>query len=133
MKEIFIIKEPVGIVKTGGDIFIKIKKLNIEYDQENGVVIYLNCKMRIIKSEVLFKGGANSAIIDPKTLFRRALQNNAYYLIVAHNHPSGDLTPSPEDIESYDNLESGGALLGLKVLDSVIFNKNDFYSLNKKR
>ena len=130
MKQIFILKEGKNITSPN-DLFNKIKKFKIDHSQENFILIYLNTKNKIIGSEVLFKGGVNSCIIDPKIIFRKALsKKNINSLIIAHNHPSKNLKPSDEDKHIYEILKKGGKILDLKVLDSIIFNKKEYYSLN---
>ena len=129
MKELITLKESLNNVNDSKELFNKIKKINIDYSQENVIVFYLNSNNGIISSEVLFKGGLNCCVLDPKILFRKALLNNANSLIIAHNHPSGSLAPSEEDILSFKNLIEGAKLLDLALLDSIIFNKEHFYSL----
>ena len=131
MKEIIELKEPLGKVLSASDLFGKIKQIAIDYCQENFIVFYLNTSHQIIDAEVVFKGGLGSCLIDPKTLFRKALLRNAHSLIVAHNHPSGNLNPSTEDEEVYATLCQAGDVLGLKLLNSIIFNKTSFYSIPK--
>ncbi len=128
MEQIFELKEKKGITKPY-ELFTSIKKINIDYAQENLIVFYFNTKNILIKSEILFKGGLNSCTIDPKTLFRHALKLNANSLIIAHNHPSDNLEPSNEDKEVFKELKKCGEILQLKVLDSIIFNKKTYYSL----
>ena len=128
MEQIYELKESKGITNAN-NLFDNIKKININYTQENFLVFYLDTKNKVIGSEVLFKGGLNSCLIDAKTLFRRALINNSNSIIIAHNHPSGDLTPSNEDITIHKNCKKAGNLIGIKVLDSIIFNKEEFYSM----
>lgn len=129
MKQLLIIQETKGSIKSPEDLFFKIKKININFSQENFLVICLNTKNQIISSEVLFKGGLDSCLIDPKIIFRYALLNNSNKIIIAHNHPSGNLSPSYEDKDVYNKLKSIGETLDLRVLDSIIFNEKEFYSL----
>jgi len=131
MERVMILKESnIGSINNSSGLFGKIKSFNIDYNQENFIVFFLDSKNRLIKSVNLFKGGLNECIIDPKALFRKALLLNANAVIVSHNHPSGDLNPSEEDINIYDKLKEGGKFIGIKVLDSVIFNKKEFYSMD---
>ena len=132
MKQILILKEKSSINKISSpiDLFKKIKKINIDFSQENFLLICLNTKNKIIYSENIFKGGLNACLICPKTLFRKALLKNSDKIIIAHNHPSKDLNPSDEDIQVYKMLKNAGDILNLKVIDSIIFNKKEFYSLN---
>jgi DNA repair protein RadC len=129
MEEILILKESIGVVNSATDIFNKIKKIKIDFKQENFICFYLDSKNKVIKSEVIFKGGLNSCLIDPKVIFRNALKNNSNSLIIAHNHPSGDLKPSDEDLNIFEVLKKGGEILQIKVLDSIIFNKKEWYTL----
>ena len=119
-------------ISDPNEIFTAIKRFKIDYEQENFIVFYLNNKNNIIESEVLFKGSANSSLVDPRILFRRALNLNSIKLIVAHNHPSGDLTPSPEDIDVFEKLSEVGDIILINILDSIIFNKKEFYSIKNK-
>jgi DNA repair protein RadC len=132
MIQILEIKEPKGKIQSPEDLFKRIKRIRIDYSQENFLVIYLNTKNKVISSEVVFKGGLNSCLIDVKTLFRKALIKNSCKIIVAHNHPSKELTPSQEDLILFEKLKEMGDLLQLPVLDSIIFNKKEFYSLREK-
>ena len=129
MKQLIILKENVGSIRDASTLFKKIKKINIDYAQENFMLFYLDTKNKIIDSEVLFKGGLNACLICPKTLFRSALKHNANSLIIAHNHPSGDVTPSYEDKDIFERLKEAGELIQMKVLDCIIFNQKEFYSL----
>ena len=131
MKQIKYLKESEGISKPS-DLFNNIKSIDIDYNQENLILFYLDTKNKVIKSEILFKGGLNSCSIDPKTIFRNALINNSNSIIIAHNHPSGDLKPSNEDINVFKDLVKIGDIISLKVLDSIIFNKKEFYSINEE-
>lgn len=129
MKEILQLKEAIGNVKKSSDIFTKIKSIDIDYKQENFIVFYLDSKNKFLDVEVVFKGGLNSCLIDVKTIFRKALSKNANSLIISHNHPSGDLTPSDEDRDVLRKLKEAGEVITIKVLDSIIFNKTEFYSM----
>ena len=131
MKELIILKESKGITKSK-DLFKKIQKINIDFKQENLLVFYLDSKNAVIKSEVLFKGGLNSSVVCLKTLFRQALKYNSNSLIVAHNHPSNDLNPSVEDLEINNRIKDAGKIIDLNLLDFIIFNKIEYYSVTDK-
>ena len=130
MKQIFILSEPAGVINNPSDLFSRIKKFDIDHCQENFIIFLFDSSNKIIKSKVLFKGGLNSCLVDPKVIFRFALVNNANSIILAHNHPSGNLSPSEEDASVFATLKKVGDLLSMKVLDSVIFNKKEFYSMS---
>ena len=127
MKEILVLKETIGKVSNAADIFKKIEKINIDYFQENVIVFYLNVRNKVIKTEVVFKGGIDACILDIRIVLGRALRLNAVSIIVAHNHPSGSLIPSNEDMIIKRRLYNACTLLGLKLLDFIIFNKNIFF------
>ena len=129
MKKIYTLKETKGITSPK-NLFDNIKNININYNQENLILFCFDTRNRIIHSEVLFKGGINSTVLDPKVLFKIALLNNAMSIIIAHNHPSGDLSPSIEDIKIFERLKQAGDILTLCILDSIIFNREEYYSLN---
>ena len=127
MKEILVLKETIDKVSNAADIFKKIEKINIDYFQENVIVFYLNVRNKVIKTEVVFKGGIDACILDIRIVLGRALRLNAVSIIVAHNHPSGSLIPSNEDMIIKRRLYNACELLGLKLLDFIIFNKNIFF------
>jgi DNA repair protein RadC len=130
MRQVLTIQEPQGSVKDASDLFNKVKKIDIDYTQENLVLVCLNTKNQVVDSKVLFKGGLDCCIIDQKILFRHALINNSSKIIIAHNHPSGNLEPSYEDKDIYKRLKEIGETLGMPVLDSIVFNEDEFYSLD---
>ena len=111
------------------NVYEVIKEMEMDYKQENLVMLVLNTKNKVIFKEIVFKGGLNSCIIDPKTLFRKALEKNGNAMIIAHNHPSGDLEPSNEDIEVTNNLKEAGKLINLQLLDHVIFTDKNYSSI----
>jgi DNA repair protein RadC len=92
------------------------------YDKEAFVVAFLNTKNRVIDHEVVSVGTINSSLVHPREVFRNAIVNKANSVILCHNHPSGDLTPSKEDISITQRLKETGNLLGIRVLDHLIIN-----------
>ena len=120
-------------VSSGNDVFNKIKEIKIDFSQENFIVFFLNNQNRIIKEDNLFKGGFEACLICPNTIFKNALLNNSPKIILAHNHPSDDLNPSNDDIVIFKKLKEMGAILNIKVLDSVIFNKKGYYSIIEEK
>jgi len=132
MKQILILKENVGVVKNSNDLYSKIKTLKLDYQNENFLVFYLNCKNKFIGFDIVSKGIIDSCIISPSVIFRNAIKKNAFRIITAHNHPSEDLTPSYEDIGINNKIKECGELLQIELLDSVIFNKKEFYSIKDR-
>ncbi len=105
------------------------------YDKEAFVVAFLNTKNRVIDHEVVSVGTINSSIVHPREVFRNAIINKANSVILCHNHPSGDLNPSKEDISITERLRETGNLLGIRVLDHLIINginQQELYSFKAK-
>ena len=115
--------------KNAKNIFDHIEKIDIDYDQENFLIFYLNTKNKLLNCEVLFKGSVNACILDPKIIFKKSIMNNAVGIILVHNHPSEDLTPSEEDIQMAKKMKELGEMMDIDVLDNVIFNPKEYYSL----
>jgi DNA repair protein RadC len=88
--------------------------------KEHFLALHLDGKNRIICFERVSVGSLNQSIVHPREVFKGALLSSAAVIILIHNHPSGDPTPSREDIEVTRRLKDGGELLGIKVLDHII-------------
>lgn len=129
MEQIFILKEPIGKIKEAGDIFNKIKRFKIDFNRENFIIFFLNNSNKIIYKEITFIGGIDCCLISPEVIFKKAILKNSSKLIIAHNHPSSNLTPSYEDEEVFKKLKEMGKILNISILDSIIFNKKEFFSL----
>lgn len=95
-------------------------------------IFTLSTKNQIIGVHVLFKGSLNASIVHPREVFQAALLNNAASIVCFHNHPSGDPTPSREDIEVTKRLVECGKIIGIDVLDHVIMGHRKFVSLKEK-
>ena len=89
-------------------------------DQEQFVVIFLNARYRVIGHTIATRGIANEVHVHPRETFRAAIVANAHSIILAHNHPSGDPTPSESDIRATREMIRAGNLLKINVLDHVI-------------
>lgn len=99
--------------------------------EEVMVLMALNTKNQVIGNFEVARGAVDKAIIHPRELFKRALLCNATSIMIAHNHPSGNLTPSQADIQLTNRLYECGELLGIKVLDHLIIG-DGFTSLKEK-
>lgn len=93
-------------------------------------VIFLNRANMVLKICRLSEGGITSTIIDPGTLFKQALLENAKGLVLAHNHPSGKLLPSEEDLRITRKLKNAGQLLDINVQDHIIIGPSGFFSMS---
>ena len=98
--------------------------------QEYFYCVYLDTKNHIIKDKLLFIGTINESLIHPREIFKEAYLLSASSIICIHNHPSGNVTPSNNDIVMTKQLIEVGKILGIKVLDHIIIGKNNYYSFN---
>jgi UPF0758 protein BH3032 len=96
--------------------------------QENFYCLYLNQQKRLIDRKLLFKGTLNRSLIHPREIFKEAYLASAAYIICVHNHPSGNVIPSSEDINITNNLVKIGNLQGIPVIDHIIIGNNNYYS-----
>lgn len=96
------------------------------------VMLCLDTKNKVIACHEISRGSLNSSIVHPREVFKRAVLSNANSIILGHNHPSGDPSPSQEDINITKRLKECGAMLGIEVLDHVIIGDNSYTSLKDK-
>ena len=99
--------------------------------QEYFITISLNGAHEIIKTRVVSIGILNRTLIHPREVFSDALKDRAASIVLSHNHPSGNLTPSSEDKEVTKRLIEAGDLLGIKVLDHIIFSNKNYFSFTE--
>lgn len=97
--------------------------------REHFVVFYLDARNQEIRREIISVGTLNANLVHPREVFEPAIRSSAAQIIVAHNHPSGDIKPSDEDIEVTGRLREAGRILGIEIIDHVIVSRNSFLSL----
>ena len=100
--------------------------------KEHFKIILLDTKNQIIVTEEISVGTLNASIVHPRDVFRAAIKRNSNSMILIHNHPSGDPTPSNEDINITNRLIDAGNLIGIKVLDHIIIGDNRYISFKEK-
>ena len=91
-------------------------------------MINLNRRNHVISKKCISKGGIAGTVVDPKVIFKKALDDRASSIILFHNHPSGEVSPSPEDLKITHKLKRGGELLDIKVLDHLIIGTGRYFS-----
>ena len=109
-----------------------IKEEFTESDRERFICLHLNVKHAVISFEVVSVGSLNFAPVHPREVFKGAILSNSAAIIVMHNHPSGDPEPSAEDIAVTKRLVDAGKLIGIEVLDHIIFGDKGFVSLKER-
>ena len=100
--------------------------------KEHFVCLFLNTKNHLLAQETLSMGSLNASIVHPREVFRAAIKRSSASIICVHNHPSGDPTPSPEDIQLTHRLMEAGTIIGIEVLDHVIIGDQRFISLKEQ-
>ncbi len=101
-------------------------------DREHFKALLLNTKNQLIHIVTVSIGSLNSSLVHPRELFKDAVRASAAAVILIHNHPSGDTTPSREDIDITKRLIDAGQIIGIEVLDHIIFGKSSWVSLKEK-
>ena len=97
-------------------------------NQENFYCVYLDSKKKIINSKLLFKGTVDRSLVHPREIFKEAYLLSASSIICIHNHPSGNINPSKEDIFLTKMLKEIGNLMGIEISDHIIIGKEEYYS-----
>jgi DNA repair protein RadC len=133
MKHLIVLEEPIDNIKSAIELFEKIKKIDIDFSKENFIVFTLDTKHRVIDYYVISVGILDASLIHPREVFRNAIKDNAQSIIIAHNHPSGVLTPSDADKEVTECLKKAGELIGISVLDHIIFCEDSFISMIEQK
>ena len=114
------------------DVFREVFEMD-ERAVEIFVIMTLDTKNKINGVFKISEGTLNASIVHPRDVFQRALLQNANAIILGHNHPSGDPTPSNDDINITDRLVEAGKLMGIKVLDHVIIGEDKYYMSFKEK
>jgi len=102
-------------------------------EQEHLRVVHLNTKYQLITMVDVYRGSLNSAPVRAADVFKAAVRINAASIILAHNHPSGDPTPSPQDAHTTEQLVEAGRLLDIEVLDHLVIGRASYVSMRKRR
>lgn len=101
-------------------------------DREHFRIVSLSTKNHVLGISSISIGSLNSSLVHPRECFKEAIRRNSNAIILLHNHPSGDPTPSREDIDVTRRLADGGQILGIEVLDHVIIGDNRYISLKER-
>lgn len=115
-------------IATSADAFAVLLPVFADLNHEEFWILILNQANYMIGKQLISKGGMAGTVADPKIIFKTALEHNAAYVILSHNHPSGNLKPSQQDIAITRKLVEAGKMLDLYVLDHLIITNKLFYS-----
>lgn len=120
----------VQTVINGPADLADVMQIQLRYlDREHFIAVLLNRKNGIISTETISIGGLTSSLVHPREVFKPAIKKSAASIILVHNHPSGDPTPSQEDIQVTKRLQECGQLLGIEILDHIIIGDGRWHSL----
>lgn len=115
-------------IATSAHAYEELRPKLADLREEEFWVLLLNRGMRLMETRKVSSGGIHGTVADPKVIFRHALEKGASCMVVAHNHPSGQLRPSEEDIRLTRKLVEGGRMLDILVQDHLIITAEGFYS-----
>lgn len=118
-------------ISSPEDVYRRLFPRMREQKKEMFIELCLDTKNHILKEEVISMGSLNANVVHPREVFKLALTESAAHIIVAHNHPSGDPTPSREDIEITKKLVETGNIMGITVLDHVIIGDGRHFSMKE--
>ncbi|AOR22670.1 RadC family protein [Clostridium taeniosporum] len=119
-------------ITSPNDLVLLINGEMSSLKQEVLKVIFLNTKNIVTGTKDVFKGSLNTSIVHPREIFKEAIKKSSAKIIISHNHPSGDPTPSKEDINITFRIKECGKIMGIELLDHIIIGKNKFISLKEK-
>lgn len=120
-KELVYLTNPESIINYFHNLFDDIK-------QEHFYVVYLDNQKKYIDKKLLFKGTVNYSLVHPREIFKEAYMLSSSYIICIHNHPSGNSSPSDNDIELTKRIKQLGILHGINLIDHIIIGKGNYYS-----
>lgn len=120
------------VIQTAVDVYQLLGSEMGRLDREHFRTILLNTKNRVIRVCTVSIGGLSQAPVHPREVFKDAIKHGACAMIVVHNHPSGDATPSAEDNMITDQLAAAGKLVGIPLLDHIIIGDGQYVSLREK-
>jgi len=120
------------VIQTAVDVYQLLGFEMARLDREHFRTVLLNTKNRVIRVYTVSIGGLSQAPVHPREVFKDAIRHGASAMIVVHNHPSGDATPSAEDNMITDQLASAGKLVGIPLLDHIIIGDGQYVSLREK-
>jgi len=119
-------------IQSSFDVYNEVKEY-ARKKQEYFLALYLDGANKLIANEIITIGILNESLVHPREVFAPAIEHRCASIIVAHNHPNGILKPSIEDIEVTKRLKDSSELLGIELLDHIIFIKEDYISLKELR
>lgn len=125
-------RKVLSTIKSAKDVFAYLQPRLRDLDKEQFVVLHLNSKNKLIREETVSVGILDTALVHPREIFKNAIKESASKIVVVHNHPSGDVSPSENDIKTTRVLFGAGDVLGITVVDHVIIGGEQYYSFREQ-
>src|SRR3954471_15696014 len=125
------VAQPEDVAKVFQDL-LKLED-TIDQEKEHFYVMHLNARQHINMVELVVIGTLSEMLIHPREIYRRAVVENSASIIVAHNHPSGEANPSDDDIRTTRRLHEAGDILGIPLVDHIVFTGTNFYSFKRNK
>ncbi|MGN7457492.1 JAB domain-containing protein [Paenibacillus pasadenensis] len=122
---------PVKFVRRVKDAATLLQSLIGDADREHFVILLMDTKNQIVGIQTVSTGTLNQALVHPREVFKAAILANASGIICAHNHPSGVLEPSIEDLTVTKRLVEAGELIGIEVMDHIIVSEDSYHSMRE--
>jgi DNA repair protein RadC len=119
------------VIKTAKDAVNHLQNIR-DKQKEHLVALFLNARQQLIHRETISVGTLDANLVHPREVFYPAVQNPVSGVIVAHNHPSGDLSPSSEDRDITDRLKQAGDILGIDLIDHIIVSREGYKSMKEE-
>lgn len=123
-----VVKEAMKVKIKSPDIAYEIMRTEAKIDRECAWVLHLNGRLDLIEKELVSMGTVESAFMHSREIFKKAIVNGSSAIIIIHNHPSGDTTPSEDDFKSATRIKKAGELLGIPVNDLIIIGSKGYMS-----
>lgn len=126
-----VVKEKPDRVVSPESIAHVLKPKIGHYKKEHFVLVSLDTRNNVIGTDTVSIGTLNASLVHPRELFELAIRKHAASVIIAHNHPSGDPTPSDEDLRVTAKLQEAGKILGIQLLDHIIIGNDSYFSMEE--
>ena len=121
-----------AVIRSPSDVYHHFHPSLRDARQEHFLVILLDARHRVLRSEMISQGTLTASLVHPREVFRPALRDAAAALVLVHNHPSGNLTPSRDDVEFTRAMRRAAEIMGIDLYDHLIVSSGGFVSLKEK-
>ncbi|SEM18313.1 DNA replication and repair protein RadC [bacterium A37T11] len=121
-------EEDRPVIHSSKDVYQLLKPMYADLNHEEFWILLVNNANKVLNKQLISRGGTGGTVVDVKIVFQLVIQHGATTVVLTHNHPSGSLRPSPEDVSITKRISQAGALLDIRVMDHVIFTDKGYYS-----